>query len=678
MRNLVLLVLLGLCAVAPAGTVFTEDFEGYDEGNVRDVAATVWNANGSSFAKIQSADLNKYMVVGYTGGDRGAVATLPTTITGSEVAVFTSRIYMTNRTYTYETYFGLSNDAAAMNAINTAAFDVSLGLRQTGADQTLFVYNGGTKQDIGTVSADTWNVVQVIANMTSGTFDVYVGPTEQELSLVAFAMQFRYGIQEDLTMVGAFGKNYPDPCFRIDDINISTFPANYNANTPTPANGEEVDLGTTPISSVSWLAATDPNISGTPTYNVYFYGMPTDDVTSDTLPNFEGVTPVATTALSTAVTTDFEMTYFWKVEFEEASQLPFLWTFTTLQDNLIPTVDFTADIKSSLDTMPAEVDTAVVVDDDTVTATWELVGYPGMLTKDATQMYDRNNVANVPADPNFLVDWIGTDTRSGKEHPLVITISGVPAGTYDFVSYHHDSLDQYGAFNTTITDANGAQQLDEVSISKGVADTMDVVTKVEATVVSDGSDLSVTFTQVPSTTTQLAFFVCNGFTLTSQATSEVFGLDFTLKDSGKDKEGFNVYYAEQEVIESFTAQDFTGFGSTITVAPVWPDVYADTLVATLTSTSEDLTAPMAELTTNLAGTYNAKLTVVDGKAQTASDTVAIYVYDDKCELAQNLDAWTGFSEFDADSDCVVDLYDYAMFAKSWMDDLNIDSQVNVD
>jgi hypothetical protein len=62
----------------------------------------------------------------------------------------------------------------------------------------------------------------------------------------------------------------------------------------------------------------------------------------------------------------------------------------------------------------------------------------------AMQMYDRvadgrYNYAGDMAD--LIADWIGTDTRQ-PGNPLTLTISGLPKGTYSWLSYHHDGVDQ--------------------------------------------------------------------------------------------------------------------------------------------------------------------------------------------------------------------------------------------
>ena len=51
-------------------------------------------------------------------------------------------------------------------------------------------------------------------------------------------------------------------------------------------------------------------------------------------------------------------------------------------------------------------------------------------------MIDRG-VTDVIETPSLLRDWIGTDTRQPGD-PMTLTITGLPAGTYEWVSYHHD------------------------------------------------------------------------------------------------------------------------------------------------------------------------------------------------------------------------------------------------
>ena len=132
----------------------------------------------------------------------------------------------------------------------------------------------------------------------------------------------------------------------------------------------------------------------------------------------------------------------------------------------------------------------------------------------AMQMIDRGG--NDGSDtPDLLRDWAGTDGRSYGD-PLAITLSGLPAGEYAWLSYHHDTEDQTGVFDVTINDALGERTIEGIDISDGrnggIVNLADV-TKLTTGLTSDGSDISLTFSVkfAPDAVTAEKFFVMNGF-----------------------------------------------------------------------------------------------------------------------------------------------------------------------
>jgi len=146
----------------------------------------------------------------------------------------------------------------------------------------------------------------------------------------------------------------------------------------------------------------------------------------------------------------------------------------------------------------------------TIRPTWVAGAAAGAL-----RMIDRGTDDGM--DPQDLLrDWIGTDTRTTPADPMTLTISGLPAGTYQWVSYHHDPQDQTGIFDTTVNDAAGSKTITGTDISNGVNFKIADITKLTTTIVSNGkSDVTLVFDQTsPSTTTALAIFVMNAFDLT--------------------------------------------------------------------------------------------------------------------------------------------------------------------
>jgi hypothetical protein len=145
----------------------------------------------------------------------------------------------------------------------------------------------------------------------------------------------------------------------------------------------------------------------------------------------------------------------------------------------------------------------------TVLPTW-----PGHPAAQAMQMIDR------PSGSNLLRDWIGTDARVANADPLELIISGLPAGRYSWTSYHHDTQDQTGRFDVTVSDAAGSATTNGIDISNGPL-TLENVTRFETAIVSDGvSPVVLSFDCQNYTSVSEAFFVMNALVLDGQDRSE--------------------------------------------------------------------------------------------------------------------------------------------------------------
>lgn len=135
----------------------------------------------------------------------------------------------------------------------------------------------------------------------------------------------------------------------------------------------------------------------------------------------------------------------------------------------------------------------------TITPTWN-----GTLTAGQNpQMIDRGATQG-----NFLRDWIGTDCRGALfvNDPMTLTLSGVPAGPYRWLSYHHDPNDQTTPFDLTIHDASGSRTMTNIDISAGAELPRSTVNQV---LWSDGSNpIRLVFDA------RTNFFLCNGFEMT--------------------------------------------------------------------------------------------------------------------------------------------------------------------
>jgi hypothetical protein len=140
------------------------------------------------------------------------------------------------------------------------------------------------------------------------------------------------------------------------------------------------------------------------------------------------------------------------------------------------------------------------------------------------RMIDRGNNTTIE-NSDLLRDWIGTDTRTVPADPMTLTISGLPAGTYQWVSYHHDLNDQTGIFSVTVNDAAGSKTTTGIDISNGANFKLADVTKFTTTIVSNGkNDVSLVFHQTSaSSVVANAIFVMNGFDLTAMVTETAQG-----------------------------------------------------------------------------------------------------------------------------------------------------------
>ena len=453
------------------------------------------------------------------------------------------------------------------------------------------------------------------------------------------------------------------------------------ATNPVPeADSATVDSETT--TAVTWTAPSDPNIASISGYDVYF----------GTDPNVLVNSPSSVTTESLSVSLDFTTTYYWRVDTNivwDSNEITGgslsqtiaseIWNFTTLSEDTVPVVAAN-DVLTSLELLPDAL--AGTVDDlgegDIASITWEVIGTNAPAT--AMQMMTRsgdNVLANMAelgiTDPNLLMDWIGTDSRSEHGDPMVLTLRGLPDGTYAWKSYHHD-LDvaatvNLGIFDATIIDSSGSATTTDIQIS----DTNDLpITTFETTFTSNGTDdVILIFDLHPYVGLGYndAWFAINGFELTS--TSGSLYVDFG--DTSVAMPGYQVYQAEHENADSFTEQSYAdafGVGTTVSVLPTWGGY------ATVTDTTNDPSSESqsASFNTSWAGEYIIQLSATDGTGQTGSDTMVVTVAEDTCTAAQLGTSWVGFNVADFNEDCVVDLSDIADFAGGWFDDRNLTTQ----
>lgn len=138
------------------------------------------------------------------------------------------------------------------------------------------------------------------------------------------------------------------------------------------------------------------------------------------------------------------------------------------------------------------------------------IDWPAGTANTAMQMIDRGANANQEMN-DLLRDWLGTDGRVAKV-PMILTISGLPPGSYEWTSFHHDNNDQTGVFNVKIADAQGTTIKNGIDISNGNLP-VNLVTVLKSTIKSDGNDVKLTFEMNSYPDNSTSFFVMNGFTV---------------------------------------------------------------------------------------------------------------------------------------------------------------------
>jgi hypothetical protein len=444
------------------------------------------------------------------------------------------------------------------------------------------------------------------------------------------------------------------------------------ATDPVPLSGfSTVDSQAT--TAVSWTAPVDPNLVSISGYDVYF----------GTDPNVILNPKTFVTSASKAVTPAFDTTYYWRVDTHVVWDSDgvtgsindtvegFVWFFTTLPDDITPVVTCGSDVLTAMELLPATLAGAVndSGEGDIAGIAWEVIGTDAPNT--AMQMITRNsaaalaNMAQITTDPNLLMDWIGTDTREVGD-PMVLTLKGLPNGTYSWTSYHHDpDVTNVGMFDVTVIDASGSTVTADIQI--GDSNSLPIGTFTTAITANGTDDVILVFDQHPYAGLGYndAWFVMNGFELTSGSGS--LNIDFGNVGTAA-MPGYQAYEATHEVKASFTEQSYSAFGTTVSILPTWGGY------AVVTDTTTNLLSPTATLTADWPGEYTVQLSATDNASQTGTDTMVVTVTADACAAAQQSTSWAGFSDYDLNTDCVVNLGDLAIFAVEWLNDRNLAGQ----
>ena len=474
----------------------------------------------------------------------------------------------------------------------------------------------------------------------------------------------------------AINADFVTRLYEINDIELKI------AFYPEPSNGSQpiaIDLSDNLIpGELSWGA---PQAYSDATYDIYF-GI--------TEPNLAIAAPYGLTKLNSSAQSDtsiapssflpldYNQTYYWVVDSYEPGAEPVLhqglaWQFTTSVEDTSPVVVAGSSYLTWIDELPLAIDAAVNdnSEGDIASISWNVISGPGIAIAEDMQMIDRPDfIDNIDGDPNLLRDWIGTDSRGADDASsdvLTLTLSGLPAGIYSWKSYHHDPEYQADMFDVIVNDSNGSAKTPGVLQSSEDS----VPATFTTTIVSDGSDISLVFI---GSDDEHGMFTLNGFELTGNG--DPLMIDFSRNRTAPDTpfimSGYHGYLADHEVPDSFTTQSFSAFGTSVSVTPSWS---APGL--SVTSSNSSLLAPAAvvELANapEVVGTYTVEITASDAAGQSDSATLELVVYSDACAAA--LSKGITLNYYDVDDNCVVDIYDFAVFVAYWLEDLRASDSI---
>jgi hypothetical protein len=154
----------------------------------------------------------------------------------------------------------------------------------------------------------------------------------------------------------------------------------------------------------------------------------------------------------------------------------------------------------------------------TVTPTWTgsptHIEVPQAWWRDNAYGYSTNSAEML----DLLIDWIGTDQRHEPGDPMTLTVSGLPAGNYGWLSYHHDTQNQQGRFSVTVNDAAGSTTTSGLRVSStqslGVTN-LAGVTKFATPLISDGVNPVTLVWEATDAPNFNTMFVMNGFEITN-------------------------------------------------------------------------------------------------------------------------------------------------------------------
>ena len=470
---------------------------------------------------------------------------------------------------------------------------------------------------------------------------------------------------------------YNEAWFVLNGFELALDVVPGQATDPVPGVSLDPEVDSQATTELSWTGPADANILSIGGYDVVFGTEPNMllnsayDVGTSTSLELDGVG-------GNPGPLDFSTSYYWRVDTHlvwDSNEITGViddivegqsWYFTTFADDLIPVVTV-ADVLTAMELLPATLTGTVndLGENDVNSISWDFLGTTAVAA--AMQMITRgNDLSAVTADPNLLMDWIGTDTRQ-VGNPLYLTLKGLPSGTYDWLSYHHDAENQTGVFDVTVYDDSGTTVTTDIAYRNG--NSLPVIT-VPLTITSNGTDDVVLAFDLHE---EDMFFLMNGFDLdTTGGSVAPLYIDFG-SDPNNLMSGYQEYLASHENAASFTEQSYSAFSTTVSILPTWAGVPGSVTVTDITN-DPDSASQTATLDTDYPGEYLVQLSATDDASQTGLDTAVVKIAANVCLAAQESGSWNGFNTYDLDQDCDVDIDDLVTFVNQWLDDRNLTGQ----
>ena len=277
-------------------------------------------------------------------------------------------------------------------------------------------------------------------------------------------------------------------------------------------------------------------------------------------------------------------------------------------------------------------------------------------------------------DPNLLVDFIGTFVWGNDGDPLTIVLSGLDAGNYTWMSYHHDGWGAWHGYFDLFIDAVKVGSTQISGLNEPLA-------TISSAFVADGvNPVKITLEYSPEgdVVWDQRRFVMNGFELTADDVvgSDPLKVDFDVDGETDTAPGYLSYAAPNDEVEAdFGPQVYPLASMSVTVDPEWGPEAAGFATLTQGGTLMEPTAIFNGVVRSDSAsegyqTYKVQLVATSTFGQSVDEIDIDVLVDEQeaCAYAQTI-AGGPVSNFDTDGDCDIDLEDFAAFAAEWLKDL---------